>query len=78
MKNDEPWHVFGGTNDPDADLAAYTLSGTVVDETPVEGMAFDDGRGTDADVHYVRVLQAGEAESPRGMAWAGPVGVEVG
>ena len=45
----------------------------MTDDNPVTGMAWDDDRGSDADVYYLRVEQA-----DGGMAWAGPVWVEPG
>ncbi|WP_436923651.1 DUF3604 domain-containing protein [Halosimplex amylolyticum] len=71
VKNNEDWHVAGGTPDESADLDAFTQTGEIVDDDPVSGMAWDDQRGSDADVYYLRVEQAdGE------MAWAGPVWAE--
>jgi len=71
VRNNEDWHVERGTDDPGADLGAYTTETTVADDDPVTGMAWDDDRGTDADVYYLRVEQADD-----GMAWAGPIWVE--
>jgi len=73
LKNNEPWRTWKGTGDSDADLDAYTLERTWSDDAPVAGMAWDDDRGTDADVYYLRLRQA-----DGGMAWAGPVWAEVG
>jgi len=70
VRNNEPWRVLEGTDDPDATLDAYTREATWVDDDPVTGMTWDAERGTDADVYYVRVRQAGG-----GMAWAGPIWV---
>jgi hypothetical protein len=72
VKNNEVWREFAGTDDPDADLDAYTADLAWTDDAPVEGMAWDDERGTDDDVYYVRVTQA-----DGGMAWAGPLWVTV-
>ncbi len=71
VKNNESWRVFEGTDDPDAPLDTYTCTETWTDADPVSGLAFDDERGTDADVYYLRVRQA-----DGGMAWAGPVWAE--
>ncbi|WP_255197127.1 DUF3604 domain-containing protein [Halorarius litoreus] len=75
VKNNEPWHVVEGTDDPDAPLDTYTCSTQVTDDAPVEGMAWDDERGTDADVYYLRVEQVGRGEHVGGAAWAGPLWV---
>lgn len=80
VKNNEPWHVVEGTDDPDAPLVAYSCETRAVDDAPVAGMAWDDGRGTDADVYYLRVEQAGRGDgddvhSLGGAAWAGPLWV---
>ena len=56
-----------------ADLDAYTMERTVTDDDPVTGMGWDDDRGSDADVYYLRVEQVDD-----GIAWAGPVWVEPG
>jgi len=80
VKNNADWHVVEGADDsstdpyasPHADLDAYTVEETVTDDAPVEGMAWDDQRGTDADVYYLRARQ-----TDGGMAWAGPVWVAV-
>jgi len=71
VKNNENWHVAHGTTDPDAGLSTYTLAGEVTDDEPVTGLYWDDDRGEDADVYYLRVEQADD-----GMAWAGPVWAE--
>ncbi|MFC7142188.1 DUF3604 domain-containing protein [Halosimplex aquaticum] len=71
VKNNEDWHVVEGTADESAGLDAFTQTGEVVDDEPVAGMAWDDQRGSDADVYYLRVEQA-----DGGMAWAGPVWAE--
>ncbi|QLH83935.1 DUF3604 domain-containing protein [Halosimplex pelagicum] len=71
VKNNADWHVVGGTTDESAGLDTYTEAGEVTDDEPVTGMAWDDDRGSDADVYYLRVEQADD-----GMAWAGPVWVE--
>jgi hypothetical protein len=72
VKNNENWHVIEGTDDPDAGLDAYTVEATVADDDPVVGVAFDGDRASEADVYYLRVRQA-----DGGMAWAGPLWVEV-
>jgi hypothetical protein len=73
VKNNEDWHVVHGTADPGAGLSTYTLADDVTDDDPVTGMGWDDERGSDADVYYLRVEQADD-----GMAWAGPVWAEPG
>ena len=75
VKNNETWRTVEGTEDPDADLDAYTASGAWTDETPITGMAWDEDRGTEGDVYTVRVRQASAGEHP-GMAWVGPIWVE--
>lgn len=67
VRNNEPWRVHEGTDDPDADPASDRLDRTW-DDDPVTGLSWDDDRGTDADVYYLRVWQANG-----GAAWAGPV-----
>jgi hypothetical protein len=71
VKNNENWHVDYGTSDPGAGLSTYTRSGEIADEPPVTGMAWDEDRGSEADVYYLRVEQADD-----GMAWAGPIWAE--
>ncbi|WP_123537625.1 DUF3604 domain-containing protein [Halosimplex salinum] len=71
VKNNENWHVVAGTADESAGLDAFTDAGEVVDDGSVTGMHWDEERGSDADVYYLRVEQADD-----GMAWAGPVWVE--
>jgi len=73
VKNNDDWHVVGGTDDESAALDAFTQAGEATDDDPVTGMAWDDERGSDADVYYLRAEQA-----DGGMAWAGPVWVESG
>jgi hypothetical protein len=75
VKNNEVWRRADGTDDADADLAAYTLSATWTDDEPITGMSWDDERGTDGDVYTLRVRQAGNGEFP-GRAWVGPLWVE--
>ncbi|MFB6281995.1 MAG: DUF3604 domain-containing protein [Haloferacaceae archaeon] len=75
VKNTDVWRTVEGTDDPDAPLDAHELSATLTDETPLSGMAWDDARGTDADVYTLRVRQASDGRFP-GMAWVGPVWVE--
>ncbi len=72
VKNNEPWFVHEGTDDASADVDANTLETTVTDDTSVTGVSFDEDRRSDADVYYLRVRQA-----DGGMAWAGPLWVEV-
>ncbi|WP_136688546.1 DUF3604 domain-containing protein [Halorhabdus amylolytica] len=72
VKNNEDWRRFEGTDDSDADLDAYTVEESWTDDEPITGMAFDDERGIDADTYYVRLAQA-----DGGLAWAGPLWVEV-
>ncbi|WP_181686892.1 DUF3604 domain-containing protein [Halorhabdus salina] len=71
VKNNEDWRVFEGTANPEADLDTYTVEASWIDEMPITGMTWDEARGTDADVYYVRLKQADD-----GMAWAGPIWVE--
>ncbi|MFC4357245.1 DUF3604 domain-containing protein [Halobium salinum] len=54
-------------------LSGFTCEASWTDDDPVEGMAWDDARGSDADAYYVRVEQV-----DGGAAWAGPVWVAVG
>jgi hypothetical protein len=70
LKNNEVWRTVTGSDDPGAGLDSYTVTASWTDDAPVTGMAFDDERGTDADVYYTRVRQA-----DGGMAWAGPLWV---
>ena len=72
VRNNEPWRTVEGTDDDGADLEQYTLQTAWTDDDPVTGMDWDDDRGTDADVYYLRLRQA-----DGGMAWAGPLWVEV-
>jgi hypothetical protein len=72
VKNNEGWRAVEGTDDATAGLDAYTAGTAWTDDAPVTGMEWDDERGTDADVYYVRLRQA-----DGGMAWAGPIWVEV-
>jgi hypothetical protein len=72
VKNNEAWRTFEGTDDTEADLEAYTLQQAWTDDEPVAGMAWDDDRESAADVYYLRLRQA-----DGGMAWAGPLWVEV-
>jgi hypothetical protein len=71
VKNNDDWRTVEGTDDPAASLDTYTLERSFTDDAPIEGMAWDDERGTDADVYYLRVRQA-----DGGRAWAGPLWVE--
>jgi hypothetical protein len=57
----------------DAVHDAYTAERELTDDDPVTGMTWDDDRGSDADVYYLRVEQTDD-----GMAWAGPVWAEPG
>ncbi|MFB6303764.1 MAG: DUF3604 domain-containing protein, partial [Haloferacaceae archaeon] len=70
LKNGEAWRAVEGTDDPDAGLDAYVVERSWTDDAPVTGMEWDDERGSDADVYYLRVHQAGG-----GSAWAGPLWV---
>jgi len=72
LKNNEVWRTAEGSDDPDAALSTYTVEAAWTDDAPVTGMAWDEERGTDADVYYARIRQA-----DGGMAWAGPLWVEV-
>ncbi len=74
-KNNTTWRTLDGTDDPDADLAAYTIAGEWTDDAPITGMAWDDERGTIGDVYTVRVTQASSDRFP-GMAWIGPIWAE--
>jgi hypothetical protein len=75
VKNTDAWRTVEGTDDPAAGLDAYTVEESWTDRDPVEGMSWDDARGSDADAYHVRVTQAADHDFP-GMAWAGPVWVE--
>jgi hypothetical protein len=75
VKNGTDRWTIEGTDDPDADLGAYTTAGEWTDEAPLSGMSWDERRGTDGDVYTVRVRQASHYEYP-GMAWVGPIWVE--
>jgi hypothetical protein len=83
VKNNEPWRTVEGTDDPDAPLDSFTLDREWTDDAPVEGMRWDDERGTGADVYYLRVRGAGPRTRSDGferdpaLAWAGPLWVEV-
>jgi hypothetical protein len=57
-------------------METYTLEREWVDSEPVSGMAWDDERGTDADVYYLRVRQAARDGEDPGLAWVGPLWVE--
>jgi len=76
VKNTEVWRTWEGTDDDEADLDAYTAEATWTDDDPVEGVAWDERRRSTADVYYVRVTQADDADGFPGMAWVGPVWVE--
>jgi hypothetical protein len=79
VKNNRPWRRYEGTDDPAASLEAYTFEGEWTDTAPVEGMAWEDGRGSEADVYYLRVTQTSPRHAPDhdpGMAWVGPLWVE--
>ncbi|MFB6073463.1 MAG: DUF3604 domain-containing protein [Haloarculaceae archaeon] len=73
VKNTETWRRVAGTDDPDADLDAYRLTTELTDDAPVEGMSWDEERGTDDDAYYLRIYQTDD-----GMAWVGPLWVTVG
>jgi hypothetical protein len=80
VKNGDPWHVEPGTTDGDADLDAFATTDTVIDEAPVTGTNYGDGRGAAADYYYLRVQQAMRSETdhvPGGAAWVGPIWVAV-
>ncbi len=72
VKNTEDWRRVDGTDDPAAPLSTYTVETTWTDDGGITGVAWDDERGTDADVYSVRVRQA-----DGGMAWAGPIWVDI-
>jgi hypothetical protein len=76
VKNNAVWRTFDGTTDPDAGLDAYTVTAEWQDDEPITGMRWDDRRGTDDDVYVVRVVQASADRDP-GMAWVGPIWVNV-
>jgi hypothetical protein len=76
VRNNEPWRTVDGTDDPHADLDAYTAQREWADDDPVAGMAWDESRGTDADVYYLRVRQTAREGRDPGVAWAGPIWVE--
>ena len=65
-----------GTADPDGPLSTFTVDRSWTDDDPVTGMRWDEERGSDADVYYVRVRQAADSDEYPGMAWAGPIWVE--
>jgi hypothetical protein len=75
VKNNAVWRTIDGTDDPDAPLDAYTVSGAWTDDAPLSGMSWDDNRATDGDVYLVRVRQASHTDYP-GLAWVGPLWVE--
>ena len=77
IKNNQVWRSEEGTADPDAPIDAFTTEVSWVDDDPVRGMQWDTERGTDADVYYVRVTQASAPDDYPGMAWAGPIWVDV-
>ena len=68
IKNGDLWATIDGTDDPEAGLAAFTLSGTVIDDESVAGTSYDAERGTDDDWYYLRVVQ-----TDGGLAWVGPL-----
>jgi hypothetical protein len=76
VKNNDVWRAIDGTDDHDAGMETYTLEREWVDSEPVSGMAWDDERGTDADVYYLRVRQAARDGEDPGLAWVGPLWVE--
>jgi hypothetical protein len=72
VKNNEPWREVKHPDDGgDGPRATRVLERTWTDADPVTGLAWDDDRGTDADVYYLRVRQ-----TDGGAAWAGPTWVE--
>ena len=74
-KNNTVWKTVEGTDDPAADLAAYTATEHWTDSEPIRGMSWDDRRGTAGDVYTLQVKQAPVREFP-GAAWVGPIWVE--
>jgi len=70
VKNNESWRTVGHDDDPTS-FETYTVERTWNDQAPISGLSWDDARGTEADVYYVRLRQANG-----GMAWAGPLWVE--
>jgi hypothetical protein len=77
IKNNQVWRTAEGTADPAAPVDAFTLDAAWTDDEPVQGMQWDAERGSDADVYYVRVTQASAPGDYPGMAWAGPIWVDV-
>jgi hypothetical protein len=77
IKNNQVWRTAEGTADPAAPVDAFTLDAAWTDDEPVRGMQWDAERGSDADVYYVRVTQASAPGDYPGMAWAGPIWVDV-
>ena len=79
VKNNEPWRTVESDADagvaPTEDRDAYVVERSWTDASPVAGMRWDDERGTDDDVYYVRVTQAARRGEYPGMAWAGPIWV---
>ncbi|AZH24508.1 DUF3604 domain-containing protein [Haloplanus aerogenes] len=75
VKNNSVWRTLDGTDNPDAGLDAYTVTGEWVDDDPITGMRWDETRGTDGDVYVARVTQASNDPYP-GVAWVGPIWVE--
>ncbi len=71
LKNGKVWESIEAGDGPpghEANVVAFDRT----DTEPVEGMKYDQDRGTDDDVYYLRVVQENG-----GMAWAGPVWVSV-
>jgi hypothetical protein len=70
VKNNEPWREAAGDEPTDDPRDARVVEASWVDDDPVTGLSWDDERGTDADVYYLRV-----AQTDGGAAWAGPTWV---
>jgi hypothetical protein len=82
VRNNDPWQVIEGTDEYTAGLDTYTFESEWVDDDPVTGLQWDGdaangATGTDADVYYVRVRQAERDGCDPGVAWVGPLWVEV-
>jgi hypothetical protein len=74
VKNNEPWRAVVEPSDGgDGPRARRVVERAWTDDAPVSGLSWDDARGTDADVYYLRVHQ-----TDGGAAWAGPTWVAAG
>jgi hypothetical protein len=74
VKNNEPWRAVVEPSDGgDGPRARRVVERAWTDDAPVTGLSWDDARGTDADVYYLRVHQ-----TDGGAAWAGPTWVATG